>query len=106
MCARRFAPEIEESAFFLVSEALTNVLKHAEAGRVTIRISHVETALLLAISDDGVGFPTGARLGSGLTGMRDRIEAVGGELSIESRPGGGTTVHARLTERRRETTHA
>ncbi|MGP8297225.1 histidine kinase [Streptomyces inhibens] len=106
VCARRFAPEIEESAFFLVSEALTNVLKHADAARVTIRISHAEAALLLAISDDGVGFPAGSRLGSGLTGMRDRIEAVGGELSIESRPGGGTTVHARLTERRRETTHA
>ncbi|WP_431045461.1 ATP-binding protein [Streptomyces sp. P1-3] len=106
VCARRFAPEIEESAFFLVSEALTNVLKHADAARVAIRISHDEEALLLAISDDGVGFPTGSRLGSGLTGMRDRIEAVGGELSIESRPGGGTTVHARLTVRRRETTHA
>lgn len=102
----RFAPEIEEAAFFLVSEALTNVLKHARADGVTIRIARADGSLFLDVSDDGVGLPTASRLGSGLTGMRDRIEAVGGRLSISGRPGGGTTLCAQLTERSRETAHA
>ncbi|PKV83925.1 GAF domain-containing sensor histidine kinase [Streptomyces sp. TLI_146] len=102
----RFAPEIEEAAFFLVSEALTNVLKHARADGVTIRIGRADGSLLLDVSDDGVGLPAASRLGSGLTGMRDRIEAVGGRLSIAGRPGGGTTLRAQLTERSRETAHA
>ncbi|MFG2143296.1 histidine kinase [Streptomyces sp. NPDC048696] len=102
----RFAPEIEEAAFFLVSEALTNVLKHARADGVTIRIDRVDGSLRLDVSDDGVGLPAASRLGSGLTGLRDRIEAVGGRLSITGRPGGGTTLCAQLTERSRETAHA
>ncbi|WP_158942848.1 sensor histidine kinase [Streptomyces sp. ERV7] len=104
--AARFAPEIEEAAFFLVSEALTNVLKHARADGVTIRIARAEGSLFLDVSDDGVGLPAASRHGSGLTGMRDRIEAVGGRLSIAGRPGGGTMLRAQLTERSRETAHA
>lgn len=102
----RFAPEIEEAAFFLVSEALTNVLKHARADGVTISIARADGSLFLDVSDDGVGLPAASRHGSGLTGMRDRIEAVGGRLSIAGRPGGGTTLRAQLTERSRETAHA
>ncbi|MGW0574381.1 histidine kinase [Streptomyces sp. NPDC002920] len=104
--AARFALDIEEAAFFLVSEALTNVLKHADATHVTVRISRKGESLLLDISDDGVGLPPGSTPGSGLTGMRDRIEAVGGELSIVSRPESGTTVCARLAARSREASHA
>ncbi|WP_157857816.1 GAF domain-containing sensor histidine kinase [Streptomyces durhamensis] len=100
----RFTPDIEEAAFFLVSEAFTNVLKHARAGRVTVRIGRAGGSLLLDVSDDGVGLCPTTGPGSGLTGMRDRIEAVGGELSIISRPGDGTTLRARITETRRETT--
>ncbi|MGN5377025.1 histidine kinase [Streptomyces lasalocidi] len=80
--AARFTPDIEEAAFFVVSEALTNVLKHARAAGVTVRIGRAGGSLLLDVSDDGVGLCSTAGLGSGLTGMRDRIEAVGGELSI------------------------
>ncbi|MEV6549100.1 GAF domain-containing sensor histidine kinase [Streptomyces sp. NPDC051597] len=106
VAAARFAPEIEEAAFFLVSEALTNVLKHARADGVTIRIARADGSLLLDVSDDGVGLPAASRQGSGLTGMRDRIEAVGGRLTIAGRPGGGTVLRAELTERSREAAHA
>ncbi len=98
----RFALDIEESAFYLVSEALTNVLKHADATHVTIRIARREGWLVVEVADDGVGFPTATTRGSGLTGMRDRIEAVGGDLRITSRSGGGTTIRSRLAERVRE----
>ncbi|MEU7133576.1 GAF domain-containing sensor histidine kinase [Streptomyces sp. NPDC046261] len=98
----RFALDIEESAFYLVSEALTNVLKHADATHVTIRIARREGWLVVEVADDGVGFPTDTTRGSGLTGMRDRIEAVGGDLRITSRSGGGTTIRSRLAERVRE----
>lgn len=98
----RFALDIEESAFYLVSEALTNVLKHADATQVTIRISRSDGWLLVEVGDDGVGFPTDTTRGLGLSGMRDRIEAVGGDLRITSRSGGGTVIRSRLAERVRE----
>ncbi|MFC5148417.1 sensor histidine kinase [Streptomyces aureoversilis] len=102
----RFALDIEESAFYLVSEALTNVLKHAGATHVTIRIARSGGRLLVEVRDDGAGFLTETTRGSGLTGMRDRIEAVGGELTITSGTGTGTTIRARLVERVREETRA
>ncbi|GAA2717902.1 MULTISPECIES: GAF domain-containing sensor histidine kinase [Streptomyces] len=101
----RFALDIEVSAFYLVSEALTNVLKHAGATHVTIRMTRSEGWLVLEVSDDGVGFATDTTHGTGLTGMRDRIEAVGGDLWITSRAGGGTTIRSRLAERVREECH-
>ncbi|WP_424889235.1 ATP-binding protein [Streptomyces sp. XH2] len=102
----RFALDVEESAFYLVSEALTNVLKHAAASHVTIRMARGDGRLLVEVRDDGAGFPTETTRGSGLTGMRDRIEAVGGELTIVSGPGTGTVIRARLLERVREETRA
>ncbi|MFF9898991.1 sensor histidine kinase [Streptomyces longispororuber] len=102
----RFALDIEESAFYLVSEALTNVLKHAGAGHVTVRMTHADGRLQVEVADDGKGFPTATTHGSGLTGMRDRTEAVGGELTITSRAGHGTVIRARLPERAREETRA
>ncbi|WP_367133147.1 MULTISPECIES: sensor histidine kinase [Streptomyces] len=98
----RFALDVEESAFYLVSEALTNVLKHAAATHVTIRMARGGGRLLVEVRDDGAGFPTETTRGSGLTGMRDRIEAVGGELTITSGPGTGTVIRARLLERVRQ----
>ncbi|MGK5548467.1 sensor histidine kinase [Streptomyces sp. URMC 127] len=98
----RFALDVEESAFYLVSEALTNVLKHAGATHVTIRMARCEGRLLVEVRDDGAGFPTETTRGSGLTGMRDRTEAVGGELTVTSGPGEGTVIRARLPERVRE----
>ncbi|MFF7726672.1 sensor histidine kinase [Streptomyces sp. NPDC008001] len=102
----RFALDVEESAFYLVSEALTNVLKHAAATHVTIRMARDDGRLLVEVHDDGSGFPTETTSGSGLTGMRDRIEAVGGELTITSGAGTGTVIRARLLERVREETRA
>lgn len=102
----RFALDIEESAFYLVSEALTNVLKHACAGHVTVRITRADGRLQVEVTDDGTGFSAATTHGSGLTGMRDRTEAVGGELTITSRAGTGTVIRARLPEHIREDTRA
>ncbi|WP_414170049.1 GAF domain-containing sensor histidine kinase [Streptoverticillium reticulum] len=98
----RFALDVEESAFYLVSEALTNVLKHADATHATIRITRAGGWLVVEVTDDGVGFSGDPAAGSGLTGMRDRIEAVGGDLLITSRTGGGTVIRSRLADRVRE----
>ncbi|MEV4440264.1 GAF domain-containing sensor histidine kinase, partial [Streptomyces sp. NPDC049577] len=98
----RFALDIEESAFYLVSEALTNVLKHADASRVVIHMTRSDGWLQVEVADNGIGFPTETTHGSGLTGMRDRIEAVGGDLLITSSSGGGTIIRSRLAERVRE----
>lgn len=93
--AARFGIDVEESAFFLVSEALTNVLKHAGASAVTVHFGLEDGELVVSVHDDGRGFRDG-RGGLGLTGMRDRAEAVGGRLRIASSPGAGTTITARL----------
>ncbi|GAA2781824.1 GAF domain-containing sensor histidine kinase [Crossiella cryophila] len=99
--AARFGVDVEESAFFLISEALTNVLKHAGAGAVTIHFGHLDGELIVDVRDDGRGFRHGGG-GLGLTGMRDRAEAVGGALTIASTPGAGTTITARLPAAARE----
>jgi signal transduction histidine kinase len=87
----RFASEIESALFFVASEALANVAKHAQATRVAIRLEEQEGCLALAIVDDGVG---GAAVdaGSGLAGLGDRVEAVGGRLRVRSVAGVGTTI--------------
>jgi signal transduction histidine kinase len=91
----RLPDYVEVAAYYTVSEALTNVAKHAKAERVSVSL-HVEGDLLvLSILDDGIGGadPTG---GSGLTGLRDRIEALGGEFRIESPPGRGTRIDVQI----------
>jgi signal transduction histidine kinase len=102
--ATRYATDIEESAFFLVSEALTNVLKHAQATHATVRLAPSAESLVVEITDDGIGIPGDYREGSGLTGLRDRIGAVGGNLEITGNASGGTTVRVQLPVR--ETTDA
>ncbi|WP_146241203.1 GAF domain-containing sensor histidine kinase [Actinokineospora spheciospongiae] len=92
----RFVPDVEEAAYFLISEALTNVLKHAEATRATIRLSGCADLLDIEVTDDGVGFSGEVRL----TGLRDRVDAVGGALVATSAPGAGATVRVRLPVRR------
>jgi signal transduction histidine kinase len=88
--AERFPPAVEAAAYFVACEALTNVAKHASATEATIRAHRRNGALVVEISDDGVG---GARLGGGgLSGLVDRVEAHGGRLRVESRDGDGTTV--------------
>jgi signal transduction histidine kinase len=90
----RLPAEIEASAYFVVAEALTNVAKHACAEHVEVTASVDDGTLRVDVCDDGVG---GARLeSSGLVGLRDRVTAFGGELSVASPPGRGTRVTATL----------
>jgi PAS domain S-box-containing protein len=86
---------IEVAAYFVASEALTNATKHAEASRIELSLAQIKGRLLLAIRDDGVGGADPAH-GSGLVGLTDRVEALGGSFDIESRPGAGTQITVRL----------
>ena len=92
---RRLPPTIEATAYFMVSEALTNAGRHAEATEVTVDVEQDTRLLVLVVADDGRG---GAHLdgGTGLTGLRNRVEALGGTLEIASPPGGGTRLEARI----------
>jgi signal transduction histidine kinase len=88
----RFPADIEASAYFVVAEALTNVVKHSHAGSAEVAASVDDGTLHLEIRDDGTG---GADPnGNGLVGMDDRVTALGGRLNIESPAGGGTRVTA------------
>jgi signal transduction histidine kinase len=89
--AERFPPEIEATAYFVVSEALANVAKHAHASRVRIAAHREDGMLVVAVEDDGVGGASAVN-GSGLRGLADRIEARGGRLTVVSPAGGGTRV--------------
>ena len=90
----RLAPAVESALYFVCAEALTNAAKHARATAVRIRAEQHEGDALLSVSDDGDGGADPA--GSGLRGLADRVEALGGTLDVNSRPGVGTTVAARL----------
>ncbi|GAA0912431.1 hypothetical protein GCM10009558_019720 [Virgisporangium aurantiacum] len=81
---------VATTAYFVVAECLSNALKHADASSVTVTLARAGGRLTVAVGDDGRG---GA---SGLTALRDRVAAVGGQLEIDSPPGGGTTVRAEL----------
>jgi signal transduction histidine kinase len=91
----RLPAESEATAYYVVSEAFTNAVKHASASAVDVRVEVAEGTLNVQVSDDGVG---GADVsgGSGLTGIRDRVEAVGGTLAVHSPPGSGTVLTACL----------
>jgi signal transduction histidine kinase len=90
----RFAREIEASAYFIVAETLTNVVKHAHATRAAIKVAREGAILHIDVSDDGIG---GADPGGhGLVGLADRAIALGGQLTVESPARGGTLVTARF----------
>ncbi|MBO0701445.1 MAG: sensor histidine kinase [Candidatus Dormibacteraeota bacterium] len=91
----RRAPVVESNAYFVVSEALTNVAKHADAGRAVVRAQEVDGWLFLDIEDDGRGGAMPST-GSGLRGLQDRVHTLGGSLSIESPPGQGTRIHVEI----------
>ena len=91
----RVGSDAEAAAYFLCSEALANIAKHASASRVAIRITRTESRLAIEVADDGVGGADPAR-GFGLRGLVDRVEAVGGTLRIDSPPGGGTRIEATI----------
>jgi signal transduction histidine kinase len=91
----RVPEQVEAGAYYVVAEALANIAKHAEASSAAVRLATVNGALVLSVRDDGVG---GADLshGSGLRGLVDRVQALGGTLEVDSIPGGGTEVRAEL----------
>jgi signal transduction histidine kinase len=88
---RRLPEHIEVAVYYVVSEALTNAAKHAHASVVRVELEAGDTTLRLAIRDDGVGGADPAK-GSGLVGLCDRIEALGGTLQVTSPAGSGTTL--------------
>ncbi|MER7893648.1 sensor histidine kinase [Micromonospora sp. NPDC094482] len=99
--ARALHPEVEVTLLRAAQEALANVGRHAKASRVGLTLSYMADVVTLDVRDDGVGFDLADRLaprgpdgGYGLTAMRQRVTGVGGELAVESEPGGGTAVSA------------
>jgi two-component system CheB/CheR fusion protein len=100
---QRLPLPIETALYRMVQEGLTNVLKHAQARRVSLILQRSSDQVLAILEDDGRGFDAEAVLNSrgsrgrlGLLGMRERVALVGGTLTIESTPGRGSTVFARI----------
>lgn len=91
--ADRFPVDVETAAYFTACEGLTNAVKHARATKVMLRARHTDGRLVVSVADDGVGGAL-ARNGSGLTGLSDRVAALGGSLRIDSGAGRGTTLVA------------
>jgi signal transduction histidine kinase len=95
---------VEVATYRIVQEAMTNVVRHAQAGTCTIRFA-LDQGLDVEICDDGRGIPAGHHVGVGLTSVRERVAELGGICDIEAMPAGGTRLHVRLplpraTERR------
>jgi signal transduction histidine kinase len=99
----RLRPGADDEVFRIAQEALHNALRHARAGRITVRLDENGEGLGLSVSDDGVGFdPSAPALRSrrlGLTSMEERARELGGRLAIESAPGAGTTVRLEMDPR-------
>lgn len=91
----RLPDSIEVAAYYVVSEALTNAAKHAQASLVNVRLNAADSVLDVEISDDGVG-GTDPERGSGLKGLRDRVEALGGSIDVDSPSAGGTTLRVTI----------
>jgi two-component system, NarL family, sensor histidine kinase UhpB len=99
----RLAPPIETTTYRIVQEALTNVLKHARATSVSVIVKRRPDLLHVIVEDDGVGFEQSMSTDDGtsgrqvgLIGMAERATLAGGELTIESAPGAGTTVYLHI----------
>jgi signal transduction histidine kinase len=92
----RFPAAVEGAVYFLVCEAFANALKHAHAEHVVVRLGREAGALSVAVADDGQGFDPAATPRSGLHGLADRTEALGGRFDVDSSPGRGTTLRARF----------
>ena len=92
---RRLPEPVEAAAYYLIAEALTNVTKYAQASEVRVRIGAGDASVVVEVSDDGVGGADPAT-GSGLRGLADRVEALGGTLEVVSPAGAGTTLKAKI----------
>jgi signal transduction histidine kinase len=91
----RPAEHLQVAGYYVASEALANTAKHARASVITMRVDGCDGALTLSIRDDGIGGADPSR-GSGIIGLKDRVEALGGTISVLSPPGHGTTLHVHL----------
>ena len=94
MPAERLPEQVEAAAYFVVAEALANVQKHARARRAEVAIGLESGALVVDVRDDGIGGARGD--GDGLRGLADRVEALGGALTIEGLSAGGTSLKASI----------
>ncbi|MEV7080897.1 CHASE3 domain-containing protein [Streptomyces sp. NPDC093516] len=88
---RRISSTVESNAYFVVAEAVTNAVKHAQASRIDVSVEFGET-LRIKVADDGIGGVCKKTAGSGMAGLADRVAAFDGKLSIDSPPGVGTTI--------------
>jgi signal transduction histidine kinase len=93
--SERLPDPVESASYFVVAEALTNVAKYARATRASVHVTRADGRVLVQVSDDGVGGADPMR-GSGLSGLLDRVSALGGTLEVDSPPGKGTTVRAAI----------
>jgi signal transduction histidine kinase len=91
----RLTPQVEAAAYFVCSEGLANVAKYGAASRAAISVTPGPGTIVIVVSDDGVG-GADPRMGSGLTGLADRVEALGGTFRVESTPGRGTRLAAEI----------
>ncbi len=92
---RRLAGTIEVAAYYVISESLANIAKHAHAERACVTVLEERGYLLVEVRDDGIGGAESTE-GSGLQGLADRVGALGGELTVHGAPGGGTVVRAMI----------
>jgi signal transduction histidine kinase len=93
--SERLPERVEAAAYYVVSEALTNIVKHACATTVRVQVTRIDGAAMIEVADDGIGGADDTR-GTGLRGLYDRVDALGGRLHVESPTGGGTVVQARI----------
>lgn len=91
----RYEPSVEATVYYVVAESITNAVKHAHASVVAVRGAVRDGTIELEIQDDGVGGAEPSR-GSGITGLKDRVDTLGGTISFSSPAGAGTTIRMRL----------
>jgi signal transduction histidine kinase len=98
----RFPPEIENACFRVIQEAVTNVLRHANARQIWVQVQEEAGALVMVVKDDGSGFEVvtararASAQGAGLAGMQERVALAGGSFELRSKPGEGTLIRARV----------
>jgi signal transduction histidine kinase len=92
----RLPAQVEATAYFVTCEGLANVAKHAQATRATVCIARHDGLLEIEVADDGVGGAHPASESTGLSGLADRVEALGGRMVVESPPGAGTRIRAEI----------
>jgi signal transduction histidine kinase len=89
---RRLPDAVEVAAYYVVAEALTNTAKYAQASQLTVCVETKGADLLVSVHDDGIGGADSSK-GSGLIGLKDRVEVLGGDMQITSLRGRGTSLH-------------